>query len=287
MKRFTATEKWMTQWFQELSPAMKCFWIYLCDNCDAAGVWDSNFRMASFVIGSEIARDSLAAFGGRVVELRPGKFWIEAFISFQYGKLSRACLPHLRVLNLLEKHGIEYRGDACFIRHSTPKAIATLPDRVTATLEEEDKDKEEEGVEGENKSPESERTPFSQFWAAYPKKVAKGFAEKAWRKGKCANLLPQILEAIGRAKVAEAWTKECGQFIPHPATWLNGRCWEDELSSPITRSDGAARGGNPKADPPAWAGFLESIQCPGKYKFDTAPSFLHTDFRNWKTAHNL
>ena len=25
------------------------------------------------------------------------------------------------------------------------------------------------------------------------------------------------------------WTKDGGQFIPHAATWLNGKRWEDEL----------------------------------------------------------
>ncbi|RNF93802.1 hypothetical protein EFK07_03350 [Pseudomonas putida] len=25
------------------------------------------------------------------------------------------------------------------------------------------------------------------------------------------------------------WTKDSGQFIPHAATWLNGKRWEDEL----------------------------------------------------------
>jgi hypothetical protein len=24
------------------------------------------------------------------------------------------------------------------------------------------------------------------------------------------------------------WTKDGGQFIPHPATWLNQKRWEDE-----------------------------------------------------------
>ena len=37
-----------------------------------------------------------------------------------------------------------------------------------------------------------------------------------------------MLQAIDRQKQTTAWRKNNGQFIPHPATWLNNRQWEDE-----------------------------------------------------------
>jgi hypothetical protein len=70
---------------------------------------------------------------------------------------------------------------------------------------------------------------FEDFWQAYPRKAGKGDAEKAWVKLKLAPKLPEILTAIRAAKVSLDWTKEAGQFIPHPATWLNRRGWEDQL----------------------------------------------------------
>lgn len=66
---------------------------------------------------------------------------------------------------------------------------------------------------------------FAVFWAAYPRKVAKGDAEKAWKKHK--PDLPACLAAIAVAKSSPDWTKDGGQFIPHPATWINGKRWED------------------------------------------------------------
>jgi DNA replication protein DnaC len=33
---------------------------------------------------------------------------------------------------------------------------------------------------------------------------------------------------LEKQKVSTEWLKDGGQFIPHPATWLNGRRWEDE-----------------------------------------------------------
>jgi len=66
---------------------------------------------------------------------------------------------------------------------------------------------------------------FAEFWSAYPRKVAKGDAEKAWKKHK--PDLAACLSAIAAAKSSPDWTKDGGQFIPHPATWINGKRWED------------------------------------------------------------
>ena len=70
---------------------------------------------------------------------------------------------------------------------------------------------------------------FSHFWDAYPRKVAKPAAQKAWGRIQHADgLLPVMLAAIAAQKQSEQWRKEAGAFIPHPATWLNQRRWEDE-----------------------------------------------------------
>jgi hypothetical protein len=75
---------------------------------------------------------------------------------------------------------------------------------------------------------------FIQFWTAYPRKVAKGAAEKAWVKiHPDDTLAASIVTAVERAKASADWRKDGGQFIPHPATWLNGRRWEDEPPKPV------------------------------------------------------
>ena len=52
---------------------------------------------------------------------------------------------------------------------------------------------------------------------------------KAFDKAKIDDeLLDVILTAIERQKASDQWTKDNGQFIPHPATWLNQKRWEDE-----------------------------------------------------------
>ncbi len=70
---------------------------------------------------------------------------------------------------------------------------------------------------------------FENFWQAYPKKKAKGYAEKAWAKLKPSEQLrQQILTALEQAKTSAEWIKDGGQFIPHPASWLSGKGWEDK-----------------------------------------------------------
>ena len=38
-----------------------------------------------------------------------------------------------------------------------------------------------------------------------------------------------MLTAIEAQKGSAQWQENGGQFIPHPATWLNGHRWEDEV----------------------------------------------------------
>ena len=37
-----------------------------------------------------------------------------------------------------------------------------------------------------------------------------------------------MLIAIDIQKKSNSWIKEDGQYIPNPASWLNGKRWEDE-----------------------------------------------------------
>lgn len=68
---------------------------------------------------------------------------------------------------------------------------------------------------------------FLLFWDAYTRKVSKVAAKKAFEKLKVDDiLLNQMLKALEVQKQSKQWqTKE---YIPHPATWLNQRRWEDE-----------------------------------------------------------
>jgi len=70
---------------------------------------------------------------------------------------------------------------------------------------------------------------FDEFWELYPRKVGKGAARKAWDKLQLtADLAEIIAKAIRKQRSWDQWTRDGGQYIPHPATWLNQQRWEDE-----------------------------------------------------------
>lgn len=73
---------------------------------------------------------------------------------------------------------------------------------------------------------------FDEFWSAYPKKVGKDDARKAFMRRKPDDeLLASMLAAIAAQRESQAWTKDAGQFIPNPSTWLNQGRWQDEPDS--------------------------------------------------------
>jgi len=84
---------------------------------------------------------------------------------------------------------------------------------------------------GKRKPPPKTPDGFDAFWAAYPRKVSKGHAIKAWEALAKAGILPAvevIVEAVKVQARSPAWLKDGGQYIQHPATWLRANGWENE-----------------------------------------------------------
>jgi hypothetical protein len=73
---------------------------------------------------------------------------------------------------------------------------------------------------------------FDEFWNAYPRKVGKPAASRAYaRHHVTPELQKKMLEAIERHKKSKQWMKDGGQFIPYPATWLNQERWNDDIEA--------------------------------------------------------
>lgn len=66
---------------------------------------------------------------------------------------------------------------------------------------------------------------FEDFWSAYPRKVAKADARKAWDRMR--PPVDKILEALKWQRLTDQWQRDGGQFIPYPASYLRGERWED------------------------------------------------------------
>lgn len=86
-------------------------------------------------------------------------------------------------------------------------------------------------------------SPFDQFWAEYPRKVGKKAAEAAFKKLKLTQTeFTRLLASLAVQKASDQWNRQGVQYVPHPATWLNQRRWEDDpLAYGTGRSGGPAR----------------------------------------------
>lgn len=74
---------------------------------------------------------------------------------------------------------------------------------------------------------------FDAFYQQFPRKTGKKAALRAWAKIKPSERL-DVLDGLARAVQSRQWASG---IIPHPATWLNGRRWEDgpEAPAPVDR----------------------------------------------------
>lgn len=70
---------------------------------------------------------------------------------------------------------------------------------------------------------------FAEFWSAYPRKVSKAEAQKAFEHvNPSPELMAQMIEAIRKQGLAEKCAAGEARFVAHPATWLNKERWTDE-----------------------------------------------------------
>lgn len=108
---------------------------------------------------------------------------------------------------------------------SEPKQNEAKPSRLFDKEKEKDKDKYIKSAKA--LSPRESDRLFDKFWSVYPRHEGKQDARKAWDKLKADEpLLETIISAIMKQKQSVQWQEP--RYIPHPATWLNGRRWEDE-----------------------------------------------------------
>jgi uncharacterized protein YdaU (DUF1376 family) len=73
---------------------------------------------------------------------------------------------------------------------------------------------------------------FETVYQAYPKKVGKPAALKAWKAQRINGEWQDILADVEKRKMSDDWLKNNGQYVPNPATYLNQRRWEDVDQNP-------------------------------------------------------
>jgi hypothetical protein len=107
-KRFTDTDKWKKPFIRGLQGAYKLLWMYILDDCDHAGIWQVDMDVAQVRIGEKLDYNlAITQFSGKIISFSNGEKWfIPAFIDFQYGTLNPENRAHGSVLNLLKKYNL-------------------------------------------------------------------------------------------------------------------------------------------------------------------------------------
>jgi len=148
-KRLSDTEIWKKAWFFDMPDKFKLFWFYILSDCDAAGIWTANFRVAEAFLGKFEITKVAELLKDQIVILDANYWLIKDFIKFQYGYPLKENSPMFKkVDSLLKQRNI---------------SLDTLYDTVSHTVlytvkdKEEDKDKDKDkdiGGEGGNLKPD-------------------------------------------------------------------------------------------------------------------------------------
>ncbi len=74
---------------------------------------------------------------------------------------------------------------------------------------------------------------FDHFYSKYPRHVAKAAAERAWKTLHPNEELQKVILADIDRRIRIDWANRAKELWPHPATYLNGKRWQDEPEQPV------------------------------------------------------
>lgn len=137
-------------------------------------------------------------------------------------------LVAMGLIILYEADGKKYAEIPTFEEHqviNNREAQSIIPARVKAASTTREPRVKAEGKEG-RKEGKGTSGGFEDFYQAYPNKSGRKVAESAFTKANIEDLTIVLADVAMRSKSRE-WTKDDGQYIPMPSTYLNQRRWED------------------------------------------------------------
>jgi hypothetical protein len=215
---------WTDSYIENLDPIEKLLYIYLLTNplCNIAGIYQIQTKRIAFEIGidKEMVEKLLIRLSddGKIIRYTDWMLIIN-HAKHQSFKNPNVTAGIKRIIEDLPNEvkalkGFERLAHFTLLNLTLPNSTLLNSTQPNAPAESVALDKKDKIVE------------FDKFWSSYPIKKGKGTAEKAWLKFK--PNLEVVLGAIEKQKQSDQWTKDKGKFIPYPATWLNGKRWEDE-----------------------------------------------------------
>ncbi len=113
--RFTDSEKWKDDWFCSLNEREKLFWIFLCDNCNHAGIWKVNWHLVNFYLPNFAIDFKIEKFNDRIQVLSKNKWYLKKFVTFQQKidsleQLNQDNNAHLGIIKCLTSYNSMIEG---------------------------------------------------------------------------------------------------------------------------------------------------------------------------------
>jgi hypothetical protein len=148
----------------------------------------------------------------------------------------------LHIVRFADHQKVEKRwSPTCFVCTETRPLSSNhdepLPTSTKHSNKSEEVTQEGKGGEGKKKtsstaSPSTGDDPaFARFWAAYPRKVGKGEARKAWAKVVKSGVDPALVIAgAERYRDDPMRRRKDIEYTKHPGPWLNAERWTDQLN---------------------------------------------------------
>ena len=213
---------WQDGFVLELTPEEKYFYLYLMTNgkTKQCGTYEITKKIMELETGYN--RETIDKLLARFIEYNKIEYCEETKEVYLHNWLKHNFSKSPKVLSCIKKEINEIKHKP--FKDATIQYIYSL-DTVSIQWGEEEEEEEEQEEEKE----EIYAQRFTEFWLVYPKHKSKGQAEKAFAKlSPNEQLHNVIIQSLERAKTSADWAKDDGKYIPHPATWLNAKGWEDE-----------------------------------------------------------
>lgn len=224
-QRYINTRFWNDGFISDLDPVEKLVFIYFLTNehTNISGIYELPLKIMSIETGIEISmlKKIVIRLKNRVRYI-DGKVIIKNFVKHQETGSPNVIKGILNCLKELDKK---------FIENLIKQGYYVIDRYYIDTLcipYIEGRNYLDSNLDSNSITMSSDEDAFNQFWLQYPKKELKKKTKEIWQRKKLDSKLSEILLFVERAKLTDRWKKG---FVKQPPVFLNGECWNDDISS--------------------------------------------------------
>lgn len=227
-QRYINTKFWNDNYVSELDPIEKLLFIYLLTNghTNISGIYEVPIKVIAIETGIEVSMlNKILPRLEEKVRYIDGYVVIRKFLKHQQ---TQSSLVSKGIMNCLDEL------DRSFLIHLVNKGFYEVTEDIANTLSigyTYPLNYSNSNLDSNSNSKDtsaSADSSFDKFWEQYPKKELKKKTKEIWKRKKLHVHLKEIMTFIEKAKKTDRWQKG---YIKQPPAFLNGECWNDDLTS--------------------------------------------------------